>query len=278
MAALCQGVPAGTSSLGQPLASRLGGGPAMKTLAFLVILGLLTVLPAGVLAQQSEAPHRFFGTVLLADGSVAPDGTVVAAIVDGEVVATATVESSFQPGFYLLDVAPPAGESFSDPTVSFTIDGKAAAESAEWRTRESNELNLTVSPPDITAPVLTVPNDIVVAAETAEGTPKTNPEIDAFRKGATATDDRDPSPVVTDDAPELFPSGRDTVVTFTATDEAGNQSTGTATVTVQPFPLDKTAPVLKLPDDIVVDAETAEGTPKNQPGDRGLPERRHGYR
>ena len=79
----------------------------MKSLAFLMILGLLTLLPAGVLAQQSDPPHQFFGTVLLADGSVTPDGIVVAAIVDGQMVATATVESGFQPGFYLLKVAPP---------------------------------------------------------------------------------------------------------------------------------------------------------------------------
>ena len=237
----------------------------MKTLAFLVILGLLTWLPAGILAHQSEPPHRFFGTVFLADGSVAPDGTVVAAIVNGAVVATDTVESSYQPGFYLLDVTPPAGQSFVGLTVSFTIDGKAAAESVPWQTRGTNagegDLNLTVSSilPDITAPVLTLPADIVVDAETLQGTPKTNPAIDAFLNSAAATDDKDSNPVVTHDAPDLFQSGRDTVVTFTATDEADNQSTGTATVTVRPF-LDTTAPVLTLPDDIVVDAETAQGT------------------
>ena len=78
----------------------------MKTLALLVILGLLTLLPAGVLAQEADPPHKFFGTVFLLDGSVAPDGTVITAIVNGEVVVTTTVESSFQAGFYLLDVAP----------------------------------------------------------------------------------------------------------------------------------------------------------------------------
>ncbi|PKB79166.1 MAG: hypothetical protein BZY88_14780 [SAR202 cluster bacterium Io17-Chloro-G9] len=92
------------------LASTLDGGVFVKSLAFLMILGLLTLLPAGVLAQQSDPPHQFFGTVLLADGSVAPDGIVVAAIVDGQMVATATVESGFQPGFYLLKVAPPRQE------------------------------------------------------------------------------------------------------------------------------------------------------------------------
>ena len=238
----------------------------MKSMAFLVILGMLTLLPAGVLAQESGPPHQFFGTVLLADGSVAPDGTVVAAVIDGAVVATATVESGFQPGFYLLVVLEPAGVSFAGKTVTFTIGGQAAAESATWRSLASDDLTLHVStvPPDQTPPVLTLPDDIIVPAETSEGTPITASAIVAFLNGATASDIQDPSPVVTHNAPALFPSGQVTVVTFTATDQAGNQSTGTATVTVQPFP-DNTAPVLSLPDDIVVDAEALEGTTLTSP-------------
>ena len=171
-----------------------------------------------------------------------------------------------QSGSYVLTVAAPAGVSFVGLTVSFTIHGKAAVESAAWRRGGVDLLNLTVAsiPPDHTAPVLTLPNDIVVIAATLEGTPITSQEIASFLQGATATDVRDPNPAVTHDAPQLFPSGRDTVVTFTATDQAGNQSTGTATVTVQPFP-DQTAPVLIVPDDIVVDAETLQGTPLTSP-------------
>ena len=238
----------------------------MKILAFVVILGLLTWLPAGVLAQQADPPHKFFGTVFLADGSVAPDGTVIAAIVDGEVVVTGIVESSFQPGFYLLDVTPPMGVSFFGLTVSFTIDGKPAAESAVWQTRGADELNLKVSSiaPDLTPPVITLPDGIVVDAETLQGTPITNPDIEAFLEGAAATDDKDPNPVITHDAPVLFPSGSDTVVTFTATDKAGNVSTGTATVTVRAFP-DIKAPVLSLPGDIEVAAEKLEGTSITNP-------------
>ena len=236
----------------------------MKILAYLVILGLLTLLPAGVLAQQ--VPHKFFGTVLLLDGSVAPDGTVVNAIVNQEVVATTTVGGG-EAGFYLLDVIPPAGASFTGLTVSFTIDGKTAVETAVLQFPGVDQLNLTASALtlDITAPVLTLPDNIVVDAETAQGTPKTNPSIDAFLEGVAATDDQDPSPVIANDAPALFPGGQTTVVTFTATDEAGNVSTGTATVTVRPFLLDIIAPVLTLPDDLMVEAESADGTPITNP-------------
>ena len=69
--------------------------------------------------------------------------TGVAAWVGGEEVAAAMVESSFQAGFYLLDVTPPAGETYAGQIVTFTVDGVATEVSASWETRVSQELNLT---------------------------------------------------------------------------------------------------------------------------------------
>ena len=40
------------------------------------------------------------------------------------------------------------------------------------------------------------PGDVVVDAETLEGTLKANLEIDALLEGATSADERDPNPVV----------------------------------------------------------------------------------
>lgn len=48
-----------------------------------------------------------------------------------------------------------------------------------------------------------------------------------------ASDDCDPSPTVTSDAPALFPAGRTTTVTFTATDASGNSSTAALAVQVR---------------------------------------------
>ena len=116
----------------------------MKTLALMVILGLMTLLPAGVLAQQSVQPHVFFGTAFLLDGSVAPDGTVVSAIVNNAVVAASVVPGSGEPGSYVLTVPPPLGGA--NLPVSFTIDGNPVAESAVWRRGGFDELNLTETP------------------------------------------------------------------------------------------------------------------------------------
>jgi hypothetical protein len=77
---------------------------------------------------------------------------------------------------------------------------------------------------DTTAPVLTAPPDMSVTT--------TDPNGASVDIGvATATDDRDPSPVITNDAPAVFPVGT-TIVTWSAADAAGNTATATQTVTV----------------------------------------------
>jgi subtilisin family serine protease len=85
---------------------------------------------------------------------------------------------------------------------------------------------------DQTAPVITCPSDVTVECADHCGTPADDPQLAAFFAGVSATDMCDASPVVTNDAPECFPLGA-TVVTFTATDDAGNATTCEATVTVE---------------------------------------------
>lgn len=100
---------------------------------------------------------------------------------------------------------------------------------------------------DVVPPFLTLPADVTAEALASSGT--------AVALAATATDDVDPSPRVTSDAPALFPLGR-TPVTFRAVDFAGNASTGTATVTIR----DTTPPLLASPPDVSAEA-TARLTP-----------------
>jgi hypothetical protein len=88
---------------------------------------------------------------------------------------------------------------------------------------------------DTTPPTVTAPAGITVAAVDRSGTPASNPTIQAFLAGATAVDTVDGPLVPSNDAPTIFPLGT-TVVTFTATDAAGNTGTATATVTVEDSP------------------------------------------
>jgi hypothetical protein len=78
---------------------------------------------------------------------------------------------------------------------------------------------------DTEAPVFTsIPAAVTVEQTSAAGTPVALPP-------AAATDNCD-APVITSDAPAVFPLGT-TAVTFTVTDASGNVATGTTTVTVQ---------------------------------------------
>lgn len=84
---------------------------------------------------------------------------------------------------------------------------------------------------DIVPPVITCPGDVTIEAMGPDGVPVDDDRIQTFLAGASAIDDTDPDPVITNDAPAVFPVG-DTVVTFTATDASGNYDTCTSTVTV----------------------------------------------
>jgi hypothetical protein len=79
---------------------------------------------------------------------------------------------------------------------------------------------------DVTAPVLTVPNDVFVDGTSVEGA------LVAFE--VTAVDDQDPNPGIVCQPPSgsLFPL-LGTTVTCTATDRAGNSSTATFNVIVK---------------------------------------------
>ena len=113
--------------------------------------------------------------------------------------------------------------------------------------------------PDL-APDITCPSDITVECSATNGTPKDDPQLAAFFAGVSASAVCG-DVTVTNDAPDLFPHGQTTTVTFTATDDGGETSTCTADVTVE----DTTPPVVVCPDDIVVECSDHCGTPADDP-------------
>lgn len=100
---------------------------------------------------------------------------------------------------------------------------------------------VTVS--DLNGPSVTAPLNVTIAAVDADGTPASNANITAFLQSASASDNVDAVVAVTSDAPAIFPLGS-TVVTFSASDLAGNSGSATAIITVT----DQTGPDVTLPD------------------------------
>jgi hypothetical protein len=115
-------------------------------------------------------------------------------------------------------------------------------------------VSATVTVTDTTAPVLTVPSDLSIEADSTGGAAVTGQELSAFLAGATAMDVVDDVPTITSDAPAFFNVG-DTLVTFTATDASGNQVSGSATVTVE----DTTLPAISVPADTIVQGDVTGG-------------------
>ena len=141
--------------------------------------------------------------------------------------------------------------NYSGPdTFAFTVqdsgDGSAAA-------LASNEATVSITVNDTLAPTVTAPANVTVntgAGATSCGTLVTEVQLGA----ATAADNSGGVSVARDGVPSgnIFPVGT-TTITYTATDDAGNSTSRTQTVTV----IDNTAPTLAAPAPLSVNANAS---------------------
>lgn len=112
-----------------------------KILVVTAVAGLLFALTA-VASAQLVPPHAFQGSLTTSNGPVM-DGTAISAFIDGEQVASVVAAAGAYPA---LLVEQPEGGNFSGKTVTFTIGGLAAAESAAWVQGELTVLDLSIAP------------------------------------------------------------------------------------------------------------------------------------
>ena len=102
-----------------------------------------------------------------------------------------------------------------------------------------------ISVVDTTPPTITIPDDIVFEA--------LSPTENIVSIGiASTTDIIDSNPIITNNAPLVFPLG-ETIVTWTATDVSGNSAIASQKITV----VDTTTPTIVAPDDIESEATSA---------------------
>ena len=124
--------------------------------------------------------------------------------------------------------SPVSGSFFPVGTTTVTVTASDASPNSPDVT-----CTFTVTVNDVQAPYIFCPNSVTVIANNDGSCTATGVAIG----NATATDNCTPagSIVITNNAPPAFPLGV-TVVTWTATDLAGNSSTCSKTVTVIPYP------------------------------------------
>jgi Ca2+-binding RTX toxin-like protein len=94
---------------------------------------------------------------------------------------------------------------------------------------------------DTTAPTIQIPNDVEIEAS--------SPDSNIVSLGDASANDNVDVTTITNDSPSVFPVG-ETIVTWTATDAAGNVSTASQIVKI----VDTTKPLVLSPDDITIEA------------------------
>ena len=135
------------------------------------------------------------------------EGISASDLVDGEVEFT----------YSALPAEFPVGET----TVTFTATDAAG-------NKTDKEVTVLVA----VGPSVKVADPITVVSVDGEAVPASQPLIAAFIEAATATDFSGNTLDVTNDAPDTFAVGEETVVTFTAVDADERQGQNTSTVTI----------------------------------------------
>jgi len=179
----------------------------------------------------------------------APANVTVSAIDATGTSAAHTTIAAFLNGATSLDLLGNQLTPTHNAPTQFPLGTTTVTFSATDAYANTGTATATVTISDQIPPVVTAPTAITVAALDGYGTPATDPSIDAFLNGTTATDNINANPSITHNAGAQLPLGV-TTVTFSANDGYGNIGTATSTITIN----DLTAPVVTAPVDLYQEA------------------------
>ena len=115
---------------------------------------------------------------------------------------------------------------------------------------------------DLTPPILDPPAPLTISCTGPNGTPRSNPAIQSWLNSAFATDSCS-CVILSYTAPPVFASsctGFTTLITFSATDECGNLTTASSTITV----IDTSAPNKPVVSAISTDSAATDGVTNDQ--------------
>jgi len=215
---------------GAKVESRFAPGASQVTLIVTDSRGLTGVAKTTITVRDTTAPS------LIIPGDI----TVEREQSNGTAAGSSALAGFFSQARAVDTVDPRVMLRHNAPSV-FPLGKTAVTFSARDASGNEAHATATVTVVDTRPPALSIPADVVIEQESPEGA--------TLSLTASATDLPGSNVVVTSDAPKIFPPGT-TVVTFTATDDAGNTTSGMTRVIVR----DSTPPVLSVGDDIVVEA------------------------
>jgi len=171
-----------------------------------------------------------------------PSNMIVEAASDaGAVVNFATSAMDAVSGSLATTSSPASGSIFPLGTTTVTVAASDAAGNNAIQT-------FTITVGDTTAPVITVPSNLIVEATSAAGA------VVNFSSSATDTVSGSLATTSSPVSGSTFPLGT-TTVTVNASDAAGNNANKTFTITVR----DTTTPVITVPSNMTVEATSAAG-------------------
>jgi len=200
--------PLGSGAVAAGLTVVQGNAPGVAPLA-----GSADAIAPRLRLIGNASMHLMQGEVFTDPGAVAFDN------IDGEMTGLIAVTGAVlnnTPGTYTLsyNISDSSGNAAPVLNRTVTVHGTNAA--------------------DVLPPVVTAPADVSIVASSAQGVLATDPALAAFFAGVTAVDRVALFGAITNNAPlppAFLPVGK-TLVTFSASDAAGNTGTAQATITV----------------------------------------------
>src|SRR5512144_3014911 len=172
----------------------MGSGGCVRVRLFLFFIGgAWAVAGSANAAAQPQLPSSFFGTASI-DGKPPPNGTQVRGLIDGvdctqgDAAGTALDGGVAEYVIHVMHESQKPGCGNDTKTVTFTIGGRPAAQTAKWKVGPQ-ELNLNAgsgAPVALPTATATVPGVPPGAATTAAGASATRP---APPGGTPPTDD-----------------------------------------------------------------------------------------
>ena len=195
--------------------------------------------------------------------AVTPADPVTVAAVDanGTPASNATIQSFLGGATANDDRDGPLPASAQNPPAQFALGATSVTFAATDIAGNTGTASSTVTVTDQQPPELTLPLPITVSAAPGQtSVPASNTAINTFLNAGQAFDNVDGTLNATAvNPPSTFPVGM-TVVTFRAVDAAGNEATGTSTVTVTaPLTIDGTFPLTCTPGNTLNAKITGQG-------------------